>query len=121
MKKIIIVLAALAATASIAEAKCTKKSLNGNWSIGTPVVGTGTGTIAGGVLNVTLDGDVISLNISSFSSTKCRGTGSGTFGVTPVSMTIASEKIPGSTVSPNHLFITVTAGSESLQLHAQRL
>jgi hypothetical protein len=121
MKKIIVVLSALAAMASVAEAKCTKKSLNGSWSIGAAVLGAGTGTISGGVINVTIDGAPVSLTISSFSSTKCKGTGGGTFDGTPVTMTIASEKIPGSSVSPNHLLITVSAGGDSLLLQAQRL
>lgn len=120
MTKMLVLIAAFAATVSAAEAKCTKKSLNGGWSVGFAAEA-GTGTIAGGVLNVTVDTTVISLTITSFNSTKCKGTGSGTVSGTPVTMQIATEKIPGSTVSPNHLFITVTGAGSSFQILAHRL
>jgi hypothetical protein len=120
MKKLFIVAAALAATISTADAKCTKKSLNGSWALdgGTAA---GVGVMSGGVYNVTVGSTAVSLNISSFSSTKCRGSGTGNFDGTPVTVKVAAEAIAASSSKPNHLLVTVSAGGMSLMFSLQRL
>ncbi len=118
MKKVFLVAAALAMVTTAAEAKCTKKSLNGNWSMGFQGQGF-PATMAGGVFSGA--GGAVTFTLTSFNSTKCRGIGSGSFEGTPVTVAVASERIPGSDVSPNHIFVTVTAGSSSLVLTLQRL
>ena len=49
--------------------------------------------MAGGVFTGAISGTAISLTISAFSSTKCKGTGSGTIGATPVTLTAATEAV----------------------------
>jgi hypothetical protein len=119
MKKFLIVATALVATATAADAKCTKKSLNGSWAVGYSTVAA-IGTMASGTFTATLSGSTVTFTLSSFNSTKCRGTGTGTFGTTPVTVNVASEKIPTSDVSPNHLLVTMTAAGGSAMLTMQR-
>ncbi len=120
MKALLIASTALILAASAAEAKCTKKSLNGTWQLGV-ATSTGTGTMAGGNFSTSLGATPITLTITSFNSTKCRGSGSATFSGTPFSLTVASERIPGSPQSPNQLLVTLSGGTGILQLAMQRL
>ncbi len=119
MKKFLIAAAALAFVATAAEAKCTKKSLNGTWSLGFAGIG-GIGTMSGGAIIVPISATSISFTLTSFSSTKCRGSGTGLFDGTPVTVKVASEKIPSTAESPNHLFVTMVAGATTYQISMQR-
>ncbi len=120
MKKYLIAAAVLALSVSAAEAKCSKKALNGNWSLDLVSVAL-PGTASGGNFTFVSGGSSFTFNLSSFSSTKCRGSGTGSFDGTPVTLTMASEKIPGSSQNPNHLLMTINAGGTSVLFTMQRL
>jgi hypothetical protein len=119
MRKIIIAASMLALSVVAAEAKCTKKSLNGTW-----VLGAGStaipGTAAGGTFTFISGGTTLTMTLSSFSSTKCRGSGTGVSGATPFTFKMASERIPDTPDSPNHLFVTATAGATTIMFTLQR-
>jgi hypothetical protein len=119
MRTLLVAAAALAAAVTAAEAKCTKKSLNGNWAanVGSAAA---VGVMAGGTYNVTVAGTTISFTLTSFNSTKCRGTGNGTFGGASVAVEAASEGIASSSSKPNHLLVTVSVGGNSLMFAMQR-
>ncbi len=63
MNKLFITAAILAVSVSAAEAKCTKKSLNGSWSLGA-AGGSGAilGSASGGTFTFTIGGDTLTLN-----------------------------------------------------------
>ncbi len=119
MRKLLVFAAILAVPIAAAEAKCTKKSLNGTWAMGGGTA-SGVGVMSGGTYNVTISGSAISFTLTSFSSTKCRGSGNGLFSGTPVTVKVASEGIATSAAKPNHLLVTVIAGGGAFQLPMQR-
>ncbi len=80
----------------------------------------GVGVMSGGTYNVTISGTAINFTLTSFSSTKCKGSGNGVFDGTPVTVKVASEGIASSAAKPNHLLVTIVAGGEALQLPMQR-
>ncbi len=121
MNKLFITAAILAVSVSVAEAKCTKKSLNGNWSLG--LAGGGPaflGSASGGTFTFTSGMSTLTLSVANFSSTSCKGSGSGTVGATPITFKINSEKIPGSAQKPNHLLVQATNGVDTLVYSLQR-
>lgn len=119
MRTLLVAAAVLAAAVTAAEAKCTKKSLNGNWAANLGSVAA-VGVMAGGTYNVSIGGSTVNFTLTSFNSTKCRGTGSGTFVGTPVTVEAASEGIASSSSKPNHLLVTVSVGGSSLMFAMQR-
>jgi hypothetical protein len=120
MKKILVAAALLAFTVPAAQAQCSKKALNGNWSVDVgPLAISGTAT--GGNFTFTSGGGTLTFTLNSFSSSKCKGTGTGNYFGIPVTVTAASEKIPGGSEKPNHLLVTISAGGDSLILVLQRL
>ncbi len=106
MNKIFLAASIFAVLVTAAEAKCTKKSLNGNWELGTESTAI-PGTAAGGVFTFTFSGSTLTMTLSSFSSKTCRGSGSGASGSTPFTFTLAAERIPGTAESPNQLLATL--------------
>jgi hypothetical protein len=114
MKKLFIAAAALAVSVTSAEAICTKKSLNGSWFLGIAGEGAIPGTASGGTFNFSGGGTTATMTVSSFSSTTCKGSGTGNIGGTPFTFTINSEKIPGSAQKPNQLFAEITVGGSTL-------
>jgi hypothetical protein len=119
MKTLIVAAAMLAAAVTAAEAKCTKKSLNGSWAIGLSSI-SAVGTIAGGNFSATASGLTVDFSLSSFNSTKCRGSGTGTFDGTAGTVKLASEAIASTTGKPNHLLLTMTVGGQIIILPLQR-
>lgn len=113
MLRLLIAIAAVALAVPAAHAQCSKKALNGNWSAalgGASVFG----SAAGGDFTFTSMGStVLTLNFGSFSSKRCKGTGTGTFVGTPLAFSAASERVPGGSVKPNHLLVTITFGGTS--------
>lgn len=119
MKKLILASAALAFSVSAAEAICTKKSLNGNWSLGTSGGSLGyVGSAAGGTFS--FPSAALNMTITSFNSKSCKGSGSGTLSGTPATFTINSERIPGSSQKPNQLFVDFTIGGTVIGIVLQR-
>ncbi len=114
MKKLIIAAAVLAATVTSAEAKCSKKALNGNWSLAIAGNVVAVGNASGGVFTFTVGMETLTMTLSGFSSTKCKGSGSGVDAGSPITFTMASESIPGSSKSPNHLLVNITGGGGSI-------
>jgi hypothetical protein len=112
MKKLILAAAIIAASVGAAEAKCSKKSLNGNWMLhvagqGVPVV------IAGG--STTISGITINFNLND----KCKGVGSITDGMVTLPITIASERIsPSSSLKPNLIDISYDSGGGSFIVYS---
>jgi hypothetical protein len=110
MKKYLIAAAVLVVTVAGAQAKCSTKSLNGQWMVGddnegipTPLVlNNGTGTIAGGI------------NVSLSLSKSCKGSVTLTQGAATVTGRIATERIsPTSALKPNILQIGIPAQGAS--------
>jgi hypothetical protein len=112
MKKFILASAIIAASFGAAEAKCSKKSLNGNWMFhvagqGAPV------SIVGGVLN--FSGAVFNFNLND----KCKGIGSLVAGGTTYPATIAAEKIsPTSSLKPNFIDMGIDTGGGNIVVYS---
>lgn len=110
MRQYVIAAATLVVLAGVSEAACTKKSLNGKWSVGT-LGEASTGTMAGGTIAVNLAGSSIIFTVSSMSSSTCRGTGTIAIDGTLGTGTFAAEQIgSGSSRKPNHLYASWDAG-----------
>lgn len=110
MKQVATALALLAGLATTADAACTKKSLNGTWSVsvGGQAV---TGVMAGGTVSVDFGGTPVIITVSSFNKDKCKGTGTISVGGVPGAATFASEQIStSSSRKPNHLMGSVPIG-----------
>jgi hypothetical protein len=120
MRKFVIASAVLAACVTAADAKCSKKALNGTWSLGLDGEVLLTGTATGGVFTFTDGGNTLTMTLSGFSSTKCKGSGVGDDSGLAFTFTMASESIPGSSKSPNHLLVMLTAGGTGLPLVLKR-
>lgn len=120
MKNILIASAILAASVTSAEAVCTKKSLNGNWNLG--VLGSIAipGSAAGGTFTFTGGGDTVIMTITSFNSKSCKGSGTGTLSGSPITFTLNTEKIPGTSQKPNQVFVDMTFGADILSIALQR-
>ncbi len=108
MKKLIIAAAILAASVTAAEAKCSKKALNGSWSLAVNGEVAAIGTASGGIFSFA--GGLLSLTLSNFSSTTCKGSGTGQEGGAPFTFKMASESIPGSSQKPNQLMVNIDIG-----------
>jgi hypothetical protein len=104
MKKLILAAAIIAAGVGAAEAKCSKKSLNGNWML----------NIAGQGVPVTISGGVMTVGTESLSfnlNDKCKGTGTYVSGGTSYPTTIATEKISASSsLKPNMIDVGIDTG-----------
>ncbi len=121
MNKLFITAAILAVSVTAAEAKCTRKSLNGNWVLGFGGGGSGIlGSASGGTFTFGSGGATLIMTITSFSSTKCKGSGSGTSSGTPFTFALNTEDIPGSKQKPNHVFADITIGTDVFMVTAQR-
>jgi hypothetical protein len=120
MKKLIIAAAVLAVSTAAAEAKCSKKALNGTWALAVGGEVAVIGTASGGVFTFTNGMDTLTLTLSTFSSTKCKGNGSGSEGGSPFTFKMASESIPGSAEKPNHLLAVLTDGGTSIPIVLKR-
>lgn len=106
MKRLIIAAAILATSASLAQAKCSKPNLNGNWVLYTGVSGAEVAMTGG---TITIGGT--ELKVSSFGS-KCTGFGLYTTGGATIITTITSESVSSaSPLKPNQLTFSVNAGA----------
>jgi hypothetical protein len=120
MKNLVIASAILAASVSAADAKCSKKALNGSWSLAFAGQVVGVGTAAGGTFTFSIGGNPFTLTLSGFSSTKCKGSGTGSDNGSPFTFTMASESIPGSSKAPNHLLVNASVGGSSVPIVLKR-
>ena len=61
------------------------------------------------------------MTVNSFSSTKCKGSGTGQSSGTPFTFTFATEAIPGVSSNPNHILATLSAMGMSEMVILERL
>ncbi len=120
MKKLIIAAAVLAACVISAEAKCSKKALNGNWALAAEGEVVAIGTASGGTFTFNIGGTPFVLTLTGFSSSTCKGSGIGTEGGFPFNFKMASESIPGSSQKPNQLLVTADVGAGLIPLALKR-
>ncbi len=119
MRKLLVFAAILAVPIAAAEAKCTKKSLNGTWVMG---IGSeaAAGAMSGGSFSFSIPGVALSFTLTSFNSTTCKGSGSGLINASPYTVKVASEAIASSSAKPNHLLVSFFDGGDVFALPMQR-
>jgi hypothetical protein len=103
MKRIVIAAMAMAAGIAAAEAKCSTKSLNGNWFLHTSDGNSYAVSIAGGKLET----NMIPFDTSIKLGENCRGKGTAVTGMQTYQVDAAAEHIAAtSPMTPNLLYLT---------------
>lgn len=120
MKTFAFASALLVAFAGASEAACSKKSLNGTWSVSNAGMAY-QATMAGGSMSFNFGITPVVITVNSMSKSSCKGTGTISINGVSAAATFAAEHIGSSSSrKPNHLVANTPSGGSNVQFALHR-